>query len=130
MRKRRKWFVVPVGGADITIYAADPSLIADDQEAYYDIEAGEVLISWNCEHTRACVLALHELIHACFGQVGYGHSLPKLFGCQPEEMADIEENVVTHLAPVLFATRLLRFPAFPRKKRNAQEDQGSSSNTG
>lgn len=117
-RRKRKWMTLPMGGSVWTIWLVDERTLTecagDDQgaEGLMNDSASEILILDTVEPTRRIVVLIHEILHAALNPVGAGSLIPHIFGCPYEKIADIEENVVSHLAPVLAGAlgNLLKLP--------------------
>ena len=79
--------------------------------------AAEILIDDTVEPSRRIVVLIHEVLHACLNMPGSGSLMPHVFGCPFEKIADIEENVVSYLAPVLAGALcpMLHLPKVPLK---------------
>lgn len=122
-KRRRKWMTLDIGGSRWPVWLVDSETLYEcagspEVEGLMNAAASEILIDDATETSRRTVVLLHEVLHACLNPPGAGALIPHIFGVKFAKVADVEENVVSHLAPILAGAlgQVLRLPAVPKRQ--------------
>ncbi len=123
-RRKRRWMTLDIGGAKWPVWLVDSATLHEcagetEIEGLTNPAASEILIDDSAEVSRRVVIFLHEVLHACLNPPGAGALIPHIFGVKLERAGEVEENVVSHLAPILAGALggVLRLPAAPKREK-------------
>jgi hypothetical protein len=104
-------------------------VVATTPEAFPWLEGAEgvclsqkqvVAIDRSAPQDRAECVLVHEMLHAELSGPGDGTTLANVLGLTTENIADVEENLVSYLAPKIYqlfsANGFLKLPRLPKRE--------------